>query len=452
MDDRELALFPGSCLRDRDGHLKIGGCRVGELLTRFGSPLYVYDEAQVVSDCRSYVDPLAAAYPNSRVIYAAKAYVDLHLLGVAAAAGLGVDCVSGGEIKAALAAGVDPELLTFHGNNKLRGEIELALAAGIGHFVADGRDDLELIGEIAAAGGRRAKTLLRLTPGISAHTHEYIRTGEIDSKFGIAIATGQAQEAVIAALANRGIELLGYHAHIGSQIFDAQPLEDNARKLIDFALAMEQRTGFFPSVISPGGGAGVRYTEDDAGLDPGALMAALGKVVRSALPDGRRPLLVVEPGRSIIARSGIALYTVGSIKSIPGVRTYAAVDGGMADNIRPALYGARYTAVLANRRGTSVRSTVTVAGRYCESGDILFKDLELPQLRRGDILAAATSGAYGMAMSSNYNLALRPAVVFVADGAARITRRRETYDDLLGLFPESGEGKEPIDKQVDLVR
>ncbi len=440
-----LELFPPGAERDRTGRLLIGGCPVTALIDRFGSPLYVYDESAVLQSCRNYRKPLAEAYPNSRVIYAAKAYADLHLLGLAASSGLGVDCVSGGELTVALAAGVDPELITFHGNNKSCPEIELALATGVGNLVADGEDDLAFIGSIAAARGQRAPVLLRLTPGISAHTHEYIRTGEIDSKFGIPIATGQALAATKAALADPGVELLGYHAHIGSQIFDRQPLIDNARRLVEFAVATERATGYFPALISPGGGGGVRYTLADDGLDPGPLMTAIAAAVSEALPDARRPELVVEPGRSIIARAGVALYSVGTIKTIPGIRTYVAVDGGMADNIRPALYGAQYTVVLANRRPEPPFSNVTVAGRYCESGDILFKDVKLPRLARHDILAVATSGAYGIAMASNYNMALRPAVVFVAGGRATLTRRRETEADLMGLFPQSGEGKQPVD-------
>ncbi len=436
-----LELFPEGAARDAAGRLVLGGCAVTDLIEQFGSPLYVYDEVAVKTSCRQYRQPLAAAYSNSRVIYAAKAYADLHVLGLVAECGLGVDCVSAGELTAALEAGVDPSTITFHGNNKSRDEIELALAAGIGQLVADGEDDLAFIGLVAAGRGVRAPVLLRLTPGISAHTHEYIRTGELDSKFGIPISTGQALAAAKSALQDPGIELLGYHAHIGSQIFDRQPLVDNARRLVEFAIATERETGFFPEVLSPGGGGGVRYTLDDAGLEPGPLMTAIGSAVTEALPDSRRPLLVVEPGRSIIARAGVALYSVGTIKSIPGIRTYVAVDGGMADNIRPALYGAEYTVVLASRRPEPPFGPVTVAGRYCESGDILFKDAPLPQLRRDDVLAAATSGAYGMAMASNYNMALRPAVVFAAGGRAVLTRRRETEADLLGLFPRSGEGE-----------
>ena len=435
-----LELFPAGTLRDAAGRLVLGGCTVTDLIERFGSPLYVYDQDSVTTTCQQYRQPLAGAYSNSRVIYAAKAYADLHVLGLVAACGLGVDCVSAGELTAALEAGVDPAMVTFHGNNKTRAEIDLALSAGIGQLVADGEDDLAFIGQVAAARGARAPVLLRLTPGISAHTHEYIRTGELDSKFGIPISTGQALAATKSALEDPGIELLGYHAHIGSQIFDRQPLIDNARKLVEFSIATERSTGFFPAVISPGGGGGVRYTLADAGLEPGPLMTAIGSAVTEALPDARRPLLVVEPGRSIIARAGVALYSVGTIKSIPDVRTYVAVDGGMADNIRPALYGADYTVVLANRQPEPPFGTVTVAGRYCESGDILFKDALLPRLRRDDILAAATSGAYGMAMASNYNMALRPAVVFVTGGQPTLTRRRETEADLLGLFLNSGEG------------
>ncbi len=414
----------------------IGGCDVVELVEEFGSPLYVYDAATIRGACHSYLAALRNNYPNSSVLYAGKAYLDPTLLRLIRDEGLGLDAVSGGEIQCAVAAEFPMDRVLFHGNNKLTDEIELALDAGVGRFAADGFEDIRLISSIATARGVTANVILRLTPGVSAHTHEYIRTGALDSKFGVPISTGQAEGAVELALESTGVNLIGYNAHIGSQIFDTEPYRDTVRILLDFASEMRERHGISPEVISPGGGCGVRYVEEDSGLEIERLVTTICDELKEMLPSGESPELVLEPGRSIIASAGVALYTVGTIKEIPDVRTYVAVDGGMADNIRPALYGSEYTVELASRAAEPSSSPVTIAGRYCESGDILFKDVTLPELRGGDLLAAAASGAYNMAMSSNYNMALRPAVVFVNDGNARLSRRRETYDDLFAIFPE----------------
>ena len=431
----DLSLFPANTGRDPAGHLVIGGCDVVTLAAEFGTPLYIYEEATLRRNCRAYMEPLQELYPNPSVTYAGKAYLDPTILGIVRDEGLGLDAVSGGEISLAMAAGFPPQDIVFHGNNKLLHEIALALDAGIGIFAVDGLDDLHTLSAIAQEKSQTARVILRLTPGISAHTHQYIRTGMLDSKFGIPISTGQAEDAVQAAMAAGGIQLIGYHAHIGSQIFDIEPLADNATALVEFALAMESTHGAEFSVLSPGGGAGVRYVGSDDGLDVRELVHAIAGAVLAALPAGRHPELILEPGRSIIAPAGVALYEVGTVKTIPGVRTYVAVDGGMADNIRPALYQAEYNAVLAGRAPAGPVRTVTIAGRYCETGDLLIKDIELPELRRGDLLAMPTAGAYNLALSSNYNLALRPAVVVVNEGRARLSRRRETYDDLLALYP-----------------
>ena len=431
----DLSLFPANTSRDPAGHLVIGGCDVVSLAAEFGTPLYIYDEATLRQNCRAYLEPLRERYPRASVTYAGKAYIDPTILGIVRDEGLGLDTVSGGEISLALASGFPAADIVFHGNNKLPDEIALALDAGVGKFAVDGLDDLQSLSAIAHQKGLIARVILRLTPGISAHTHEYIRTGMLDSKFGIPISTGQAERAVQAAMAADGIELVGYHAHIGSQIFDVEPLADNATTLVEFALAMESAHGAEFSVLSPGGGGGVRYVGSDDGLDVRRLVHAIADAVLAALPAGRQPELILEPGRSIIAPAGVALYEVGTVKTIPGVRTYVAVDGGMADNIRPALYQAEYTAILAGRPATGPTRTVTIAGRYCETGDVLIRDIDLPEIRRGDLLAMPTSGAYNLSMSSNYNMALRPAAVVVNDGQARLSRRRENYDDLLSLYP-----------------
>ena len=413
----------------------IGGCDVVDLVQEFGSPLYVYDEATIRAMCRSYVDVLAENYPNFSVTYAGKAYIDLAVLRIVAEEGFGLDAVSGGEVQCAVAAGFPMERVIFHGNNKLPDEIELGLSAGIGRFMVDGLDDLRLISQIASDRQTTANVMLRLTPGISAHTHEYIRTGALDSKFGLPISTGQAEEAVKLALESSGISLIGYHAHIGSQIFDTAPYAQTVEVLLGFAEQMHDKYGVCPEVLSPGGGCGVQYVEEDDGLEIERLVKVICRTFKDGLPAGVEPELALEPGRSIVANAGVALYSVGTLKEIPGIRKYVAVDGGMADNIRPALYGSEYKVDIASREADGECSTVTIAGRYCESGDILFKDVSLPELRNGDIIAAATSGAYNLAMSSNYNMALRPAVVFVKDGQATLSRRRETYGDLLAVFP-----------------
>ena len=429
-------IFPIDTHRNEAGHLVVGGCDVVSLLEEYGSPLYVYDEVTIRAMCRSYIDALRANYSNTSVTYAGKAYIDPTLLQIVADEGLGLDAVSGGEIQCAVASGFPMDRVIFHGNNKLPEEIDLALSAGVGRIAIDGLDDLRLVSRIASRRQATANVILRLTPGISAHTHEYIRTGALDSKFGLPISTGQAEEAVKLALESSGISLIGYHAHIGSQIFDAEPFAENVRVLLDFSAKMRAKYGVSPEVISPGGGCGIKYVENDAGLEIEGLVKIICRTFKDGLPSGHQPELALEPGRSIVANAGVALYTVGTLKEIPGIRTYAAVDGGMADNIRPALYGSEYMVDIAGREATGEKLTVTIAGRYCESGDILFKDVSLPKLRSGDIIAAAASGAYNLAMSSNYNMALRPAVVFVRDGRATLSRRRETYDDLMATFTE----------------
>ncbi|MCY3802201.1 MAG: diaminopimelate decarboxylase [Chloroflexi bacterium] len=428
-------MYPLDTHRNEAGHLVIGGCDVVDLVQEFGSPLYVYDEATIRAMCRSYVDVLAENYPNFSVTYAGKAYIDLAVLRIVADEGFGLDAVSGGEIQCAVAAEFPMERVIFHGNNKLPDEIELGLSAGIGRFMVDGLDDLRLISQVASDRQTTANVMLRLTPGISAHTHDYIRTGALDSKFGLPISTGQAEEAVRLALESSGVSLIGYHAHIGSQIFDTEPYAQTVEVLLGFAEQMHDKYGVCPEVLSPGGGCGVQYVEEDDGLEIERLVKVICRTFKDGLPAGVEPELALEPGRSIVANAGVALYSVGTLKEIPGIRKYVAVDGGMADNIRPALYGSEYKVDIASREADGECSTVTIAGRYCESGDILFKDVSLPELRNGDIVAAATSGAYNLAMSSNYNMALRPAVVFVKDGQATLSRRRETYDDLLAVFP-----------------
>jgi|DewCreStandDraft_1066081.scaffolds.fasta_scaffold00145_87 diaminopimelate decarboxylase len=416
-----------------DGHLAVGGCDVVELAREFGTPLYVFDEVTLRGRARTYREELGRRYGESLVVYAAKAFINRPLARLLADEGLGLDVVSGGEVAIAHAAGFPMERVYFHGNNKTPDEVELALKVGVGRFVIDNLYEVDLLNRLAD--GRRQPALIRLTPGIDPHTHQYITTGVIDTKFGLPISTGQAEEAVRAVLDSRNLELVGFHVHIGSQIFDLDAFRRAVDACLDFAGEMVRRYGIELREFSPGGGLGIPYLADDPTPEIGDYIetvcgAVKARLAQWALP---RPRLIVEPGRSIIGPAGVAVYRVGAVKTIPGVRTYVAVDGGMADNIRPALYGARYEAVVANRAAEAPTGPVTVAGKYCESGDILIRDVVLPPVEPGDILVLPAAGAYCLAMASNYNAALKPAVVLVSGGRARLIRRRETYEDLLAL-------------------
>ncbi|MGD9889862.1 MAG: diaminopimelate decarboxylase [Dehalococcoidia bacterium] len=426
-------VLPSTATVNERGHLAIGGCDTVELAREYGTPLYVFDEQLLRDQARAFVGSFTRHNPDTMVAYASKAYIGLAVLKVMQEEGLGLDVVSGGELAIALAAGFPPERIHLHGNNKTPQELREAVAAGIGRVVVDNFYEIEVLDRIAGEAGRNQSVLLRLAPGIDPHTHAKISTGQIDTKFGFTIENGDAAEAVNRTLAANHLTLLGYHCHIGSQIFEIESYEQVADVMLGFAAAQRDRTGYIPTEFSPGGGFAVQYLADAPPPEPDAYAAIVVNAVSAARERyGLPPLrLFVEPGRSMVARAGVALYTVGSIKDIPGVRRYVSIDGGMADNIRPAMYDARYEAIIANRPQESPDATVTIAGKYCESGDILIRDIDLPELRSGDVLAVPASGAYAPAMASNYNGALRPAVVFVRDGAARLVRRRETYEDLL---------------------
>ncbi len=426
-------VLPLSAELTPSGHLAVGGCDVVDLAATFGTPLYIFDELTLRARARAYREELGRQYGDGLVVYAAKAFLNRPLARLFADEGLGLDVVSGGEVAIAHAAGFPMDRVYFHGNNKTPDEIELALRVGVGRFVVDNLYEVGLIDRLAA--GRRQPVLIRLTPGIDPHTHQYITTGVIDTKFGLPIATGQAEEAVEAVFKARNLELVGFHVHIGSQIFDLEAFERAVAICFDFVGEAARRHGFEFREFSPGGGLGIPYLAEDpapavADYIGAVCQAVQAKLARWGLP---RPRLVVEPGRSIIGPAGVAVYRVGAVKTIPGVRTYVAVDGGMADNIRPALYGARYEVIVANRAGELPTAPVTVVGKYCESGDILVRDVHLPPVEPGDLLALPAAGAYCLAMASNYNAALKPAVVLVSGGQARLIRRRETYEDLMAL-------------------
>jgi diaminopimelate decarboxylase len=410
------------------GHMEVGGCDLVELARDHGTPLYVYDEESVRLRCREF---RAALGSRGEVLYSAKAFASPGFLKVVASEGLGVDVVSEGELQLALAAGFRGDKVHFLGNNKSREDLAAARDAGA-TLVVDGFYELELLRGVLP-GGQRMRCELRLSPGVMPQTHQYIATGQLDSKFGFSIESGAARAAVEQALEHQNVELVGLHSHIGSQLFDLRGHLAAMEIMLDFLAEVRRDLGFQPARLGAGGGLGIAYTRDDDPPTPREFASAL----LAALQDGTAtrglplPLLVIEPGRAIAGPAGVALYTVGSMKDIPGVRRYVAVDGGMGDNIRPKLYGARYEVLLAREPDAEPSAPVTVAGKYCESTDILASDVSLPPLRPGDVLCVPAAGAYCLAMSSNYNGMPRPAAVMVADGQARLLRRRETLQDLL---------------------
>ena len=376
--------------------------------------------------------PSARTTPAGRVVYACKAFINVGLARRLAGLGLGFDVVSGGELATLRAAGVDPATVDFHGNNKTPEEIGEAVEWGVGHFVIDSFHELRVLDGAAAAAGRVQPVLIRLSPSIDPHTHRLTTTGVLDSKFGFPIETDQAERAVRETMRAGHLDLRGLHFHLGSPIFELEPYAEAIERVLRFAAQMREY-GLDLRRFSPGGGFAIAYTERDDPPTPDAYAAAIGGALRegcaaNGLPP---PELTVEPGRAISGPAGVALYTVGAIKEIPGVRTYVSVDGGMGDNIRPALYGAEYVALAANRADASASETVTIAGKYCESGDVLVRDAALAHVEAGDLVAIPASGAYAPAMASTYNLNGRPAIVMVREGRAELLRRRESYRDMM---------------------
>jgi diaminopimelate decarboxylase len=415
------------------GRLRIAGCDAQELTREFGSPLYVFDEHEVRSTCREYVEAFRSRYAESDVAYASKAYLSRWMATVAGEEGIGLDIVSGGELAVALAAGYPVARCHFHGNNKGEDELRQAVDARVSRIVIDNFHEIELLDRVARNAGVVQPAILRLSPGVDAHTHAKTTTGTLDTKFGFPISTGAAGQAVADAQRARGIDLVGLHCHLGSPLFTLEPYDEANDVMLRFAAEMQRRHGLELREYSPGGGFAAQYIREKPAPPVEAYAEAIVSSLRRRCAEHGVPLprLFVEPGRSLVARGGVALYTVGARKEVEGLRTWISVDGGMADNIRPAIYDARYEAVVVNRADDEPCETVTVAGKYCESGDLLIKDARLPRTEPGDVIALPASGAYCLAMGSNYNMALKPAVVVVRDGAARLIRRRETYVDLL---------------------
>ena len=410
----------GSRVNER-GHLEVGGCDVVELAREFGTPAYVYAEDDLRERARAYMEAFRSRTGDFEVLYASKAAPISAIYRLFAEEGLSVDVASGGELHMALRAGFDPERIYLHGNNKTDPELRYASEAGVGTIVLDSFDEVERLDSLL---GHRQRVLIRVTPGIKADTHTYIQTGQLDSKFGFGLEDGLAARAIEEVRESANLDLVGLHAHIGSQIFELEPYAKAIEALAELV------DGDWCRILNVGGGLGIAYTSED---EPPAVDAYADVKVRGV---GRVfdpvPRILVEPGRSLVGNAGVTIYTVGTVKEIPGVRTYVAVDGGMSDNLRPMLYGARYEAVVADRAAEPAESPATIAGMHCESGDILIRDTLLAAPRAGDVLATPATGAYGHAMANNYNGVPRPPVILCSGGDARVVVRRETWDDLLG--------------------
>lgn len=432
--------FHGTMKVNEKGHLEIGGCDTVELAQEFGTPLYVMDEALIREICREYKRNFVEKYGNAEVIYASKAFLTTAMCRIIDEEGLGLDVVSEGELYTAIAAGFPAERVYFHGNNKSIQELYMALDYNTGRIVVDNFFEMDNLERLAKERGKNPDILLRVSPGIEAHTHEYIKTGQIDSKFGFTLPNGQALEAVTSLSRTRNLNFKGLHCHIGSQIFEMESYGHTVYTILDFVKEIKEKTGLVVEELNLGGGFGIYYTDKDAP----ASISNYAETVMSAVIEGSKarelgvPKVIIEPGRSIVGNAGTTLYSVGSIKDIPEVRKYVAVNGGMADNIRPALYGARYEAMIANKAEWPPHETVSITGKCCESGDMLIWDIELPQISPGDILAISSTGAYGYTMSSNYNRLRRPAIVLVYNGEPSLILRRETLDDLIrnDVIPE----------------
>ena len=415
-----------------NGHLAIGGADAVALADEHGTPLFVLCEDTFRSRARAY----RSALPDAEVYYASKAFLCIALAKMCAEEGLGIDVASGGELHTALKAGFPPERLIMHGNNKSDAELRLAVSSGVGRIVADSLEELDRLDAIAGEASVTARALIRVTPGVEAHTHHYIQTGQEDSKFGVSIEGGVALEAAKRARDLSSVRVVGFHAHIGSNITGPEPFLKTVEILADFLAQVRDATGVTAEELNLGGGLGIAYTREEVPARVESFAAEVREAVarettRHGLPF---PRLGVEPGRWLIGNAMVTLYRVGVVKEVPGVRTYVSVDGGMSDNIRPALYGARYEALLGNKADVPGTRVVTIAGAHCEQGDLLIRDVALPEsVARGDLVCVPATGAYGYAMASNYNKFPRPAVVAVRDGRSRVIVRRETYEDLVRL-------------------
>lgn len=416
------------------GHLTIGGADTVELAAKYGTPLYVMDENQIRDNCRAYVQSIEDYYDGKGlVLYASKAFCCLEMCRICAQEKLGLDVVSAGELYTAVKAGFPMDKIYFHGNNKTMQELTFAISGNVGRIVVDNITELNMINDLAMQMNKTAKVLLRIKPGIDAHTHNFIRTGQIDSKFGFALETGEAFEAVKTAIEMSNIELTGIHCHIGSQIFEIEPFMLAAEVMIKFIAKIKNELGYEINQLNLGGGFGIKYLEDDRPVPYGEYMRKVSDVVKSTCENlgVTRPQILIEPGRSIVGAEGITLYTVGMVKKIPDIRTYVSVDGGMTDNPRYILYQAKYEVISATHADRPKDRVVSLAGKCCESGDLIGENMKISHVSSGDIVAVLSTGAYNFSMASNYNRVPRPAVVMIRNGQDRVIVNRQTYDDII---------------------
>ena len=428
-------IYPHTTVHNAAGHLEIGGCDVVDLARDFGTPLFIYDEQTLRDQCRAYRAAFGARTDLYEIVYASKAFSCRAMAELIAQEDLSLDVATGGELAAARAAGFPAGRIYFHGNNKSVAEIESGLDAGIGHFVLDSFEEIERLEAAAAARGRSQDVLVRVTPGVRPNTHDFVQTGQQDSKFGFGLADGRAHEAVRRLGEAPHLRLVGVHAHIGSQIFELDSYQREVEVLFIAIDEWRRDFGFECCIFNIGGGLGIRYIPSDQPSSIGEFAEIAVTAVRAGAEkhDIPMPKLFVEPGRSIAGKAAVTAYTVGTVKVIPGVRTYVAVDGGMSDNLRPMLYDSKYEAMLANKAEEAATDVVTVAGKHCESGDVLVRDVYIAPPQPGDILVTPSTGAYGYAMANNYNAQPRPAVVLVGDGRAHVIIERETWDDVVRL-------------------
>jgi len=416
------------------GNLAFAGVDTVELAKEYKTPLYVLDEQRVREKCRAYINSMKKYFgEGSEALYASKALSFKGIYEIVKSEGMSVDVVSGGEIYTAKEAGFPMEKVYFHGNNKTDDEIEFAIESGVGYFMADCREELLAISRIAGEKGITQKIIMRLTPGIDTHTYEAVRTGQVDSKFGTAIETGQAIKMIEFALSLPNISLEGFHCHVGSQVFDGETFCQSSEIMIDFIALVKKELGYEAKILNLGGGFGVRYIESDPHLDIEKTIEEISVYVKNkcASVNIAMPKILMEPGRSIVADAGLTLYSVGSVKTITGYKSYVAIDGGMGDNPRYALYGSLYSALIANKADKEADFKCTIAGKCCESGDLIAEDIMLQSCEKGDILAVLTTGAYNFSMASNYNRIPRPPIIILKDGKSRIGVKRETYADII---------------------
>lgn len=419
---------------NEQGHLTVGGMDTVELAKEYGTPLYIMDEGLIREHCRSFRESMDKYYGGQGLVcYASKAFCCKAMCRIMLEEGLGLDVVSEGELYTALSVGFPPEKLCFHGNNKTDHELSYALENGVGRIIVDNIYELERLDRLAEKTGRTANIMYRIKPGIDAHTHNFIMTGQIDSKFGFALETGEAYEAVKKAIECSHINLVGLHCHIGSQIFDIDPFVKAAEVMLTFIAKIKDELGFEVKELNLGGGFGIRYTEEDAPVGYDKYMEKVSEKVKEVCAEKnvKLPFILIEPGRSIAAPAGITLYTVGGRKEIPNIRTYVSVDGGMGDNPRYALYQSKYDVEVANKANLPKTETVTVAGKCCETGDLIGEGMPIQPVEPGDILAVLATGAYNYSMSSNYNRIPKPPVVMIRDGKSRVVVKKETFEDIV---------------------